>query len=651
MCGIAGIFDTVSNRLPESQSVLHMAEQLLHRGPDMGGHFIQKGIALAHRRLSIIDPEGGKQPLIHSSGNYTLVFNGMIYNYKILRDILIARGHSFYTNTDTEVILNGYVEWGIQVIERLDGFFAFALWDNINKTLILARDRIGKKPLYYSETTGGFILFGSEIQAVLAGMNEVPALNKQAIEDYFAFGYVPDPKTIYQGIHKLPPAHYLVLRMGRQQSLNRYWHAPFDEQIDISEHEALIQFDDLLERAVKKRLISDVPLGAFLSGGMDSSGVVTYMQSLQQTATKTFTLGFSDPKYDERPFATMVANHFNTDHYNHEMTSIENGFINQLSNIYGEPFADASALPTYLIAQIAKKNKVTVCLSGDGGDETFAGYRRYPFHIMEEKVKSIMPLMLRRLLFGCAARLYPQLDYAPRPLRLKATLDSLSRDWVGGYFRATTLCPDHIRLKTYNPDFLSSLNGYRARHHYRLMAEDLKIKDTLKRVQALDFKTWLPGRMLVKTDRASMAAGLELRSPLLDIDLIEFAAKLPNHLKIQNFKGKYLLKELLTPRLPQNFLNRPKQGFVSPIDDWIRTSLKNNITDLLQSKDLENLGIIHKKTVETLITQHNTKQADHSRYLWSLLMFDSFLRNVDTHFKTEKHNAALSCKNDNILLI
>ncbi|MCP1335902.1 XrtA/PEP-CTERM system amidotransferase [Futiania mangrovi] len=626
MCGIAGLFDLRAERMPDGDRLGRMLRALAHRGPDGETRHLEPGLAFGHRRLAIIDVEGGSQPIFNEDGTAAVLFNGMIYNYRTLMDDLGARGHRFRTRCDTETIVHGFEQWGADVVDHLDGFFAFAVWNRNTRQLLLARDRFGKKPLYYAVDSDGWLVFASEVGAILAALGQAPALRADAVEDYLAFGYVPEPKSVFQGIEKLPPAHRVLLK-GRDGRIapEAYWDLRFPERPDdIDEAAAMAGVRERLDAAVAKRLVADVPLGAFLSGGVDSSAIVASMARTSDHAVQTCAMGFDDPSVDETRFAQMVADRYHTDHFTEVVNMEAASLIGTLAHAYGEPFADASALPTFLVSRLARR-RVTVALSGDGGDEVFAGYRRYPFHMREEALKAWVPSNIRRLVFGPLARLYPALPNAPRWLRARATFEALSLDTVGGFFRAVTIMPDAVRDAVRSRDLGRTLAGYHPSEVLRTHADRAGTDDALARAQYIDLKTWLPGQMLVKVDRASMSNGLEVRNPFLDRDLVEWAARLPAHLKVQGFSGKHVLKRAMEERLPREVLYRPKQGFTAPIDRWMRAGLDDRLAGLAASPRLRESGLVSPEGIASLVTQHRTGRGDFSRPLWALMMFDAFL--------------------------
>ena len=628
MCGIAGLFDLTGLRGVDPARLKRMTAAMVHRGPDGDGAHLEPGIGLGHRRLAIIDLHTGHQPMADAQQQLQIVYNGEVYNYRELRTELEGKGHPFLTQSDTEAILQGYHAWGDDGLKRFNGMFAIALWDQKNQRLLLARDPLGEKPLYYAVSDDGWLLFGSEINAVLAGLGTTPPIRPDAVADYFAYGYVPDPKSIFEGIFKLEPGHKLVAEHGMDRGKLRseaYWRLSASAGPAISADDAK---EELLERfghAVRARMVSDVPLGAFLSGGVDSSGVVALMAQASDTPVRTCAMGFPDPKYDETAYAQMVADRYGTDHYR-EVVEVEAvDLVERLALAYGEPFADESALPTYRVSKLAR-SRVTVALSGDGGDEAFAGYRRYPFHMREEAVKAKLPAGLRRLIFGPLAALYPRAAWAPRMFRAKATFEALATDRAAGYFRAITVLPDAMRRQLISGDLMDSLGGYDPTSVIRRFAEEADTDNPLRTAQYVDMKTWLAGQMLVKVDRAAMANSLEVRPPLLDPSLVQWAVGLPDRLKVNGFEGKWILKQALEPLLPRELLYRTKQGFSMPLAGWLRGGLDDRIEALVAANGrLSASGLFDMGFVRKLASDHRSAMADNSKVLWALIMFDAFL--------------------------
>ena len=493
MCGIVGIFDLNSKREIDAPLLARMNQSQLHRGPDEGGLYTEPGIGLGHRRLSIIDLASGQQPLFNEDQSVVVVFNGEIYNFQPLALELARFGHQFRTHSDTEVIVHAWEQWGERCVERFRGMFAFALWDRHQQTLFLARDRLGVKPLYYAQTGDGSLIFGSELKALLVHPQLARELDPTAVEDYFAYGYVPEPKTIFRHAVKLEPGHTLCVHHGHALSAPRqYWDVPFIPNPTQSEHAACDELLARLREAVKIRLVAEVPLGAFLSGGVDSSAVVALMASIMPEPVNTCSISFGDPGFNESKHAEAVAARYQTRHHTLQVEHDDFDLIDCLANLFDEPFADSSALPTYRVCQLAREH-VTVALSGDGGDENLAGYRRYRWHLHEERLRTMLPLGLRRPLFGLLGRVYPKADWAPKPLRAKTTFEALARDSVDAYFHAVSLMDDAMRARLFKPAFRRSLNGYEAAEVLRSHARQCPARDALSRIQYLDLKTYLPG--------------------------------------------------------------------------------------------------------------------------------------------------------------
>lgn len=630
MCGITGIFDT-RNRSEINQGLLRrMTDSVAHRGPDGDGFHVGPGIGLGHRRLAIIDLVSGDQPIYNEDGSVGIVFNGEIYNFQALMAELEALGHRFSTRSDTETIVHAWEEWGEACVERLRGMFAFALWDEKAQTLFLARDRLGKKPLYYALLPNGFLVFGSELKSLLVHPNLPRELDASAVEDYFAYGYVPDPKVIYRGVHKLPPASTLCLRRGNGAVLpspKTYWRVRFDDSAGNDEAALCADLIDRLRQAVDIRRISDVPIGAFLSGGVDSSAVVALMSGLSPEAVNTFSISFKQREFDESAYATAHAERYGTRHFVRQVDADEFDLVDQLATIYDEPFGDSSAIPTYRVSAIARE-QVTVALSGDGGDEFLAGYRRYPWHLAEERVRRAMPAGLRRSLFGLLGRAYPKLDWAPRRLRAKSTFQELALDTVPGYFASVSKLNDQMRDRLYSDGFKRRLDGYHAVEVLQAEFASADTDDPLLQAQHADIKTWLAGGILVKVDRASMANSLETRAPMLDHEFVEWTATLPPALKLNRRGGKYLFKRALEPHVSADILYRPKMGFSVPLAKWFRGPLRQRLRDAVSSSALRETDIFDMRYLSTLADQHIAGRRDHSAALWSVLMFESFLRQV-----------------------
>src|SRR6056297_1098302 len=626
MCGIAGIFDFSAERdIP--RDVLHAMNQAqFHRGPDEGDLFLEPGIGLGHRRLSIIDLASGQQPMFSADGNLCVVYNGEIYNFRELANELRELGHVFKTHCDTEVILYAWQEWGEACVERFRGMFAFALYDRRARSLFLARDRFGIKPLFYSVLPSGQLLFGSELK-VLKAHPELPRqLEPQAVEDYFALGYVPDPKTIYQGVHKLRPGHMLTFTRGAPVPEQRqYWDIPFSPIAMASEADLQDELVARLREAVQVRLVSEVPLGAFLSGGVDSSAVVAMMAQAQSEPVNTCAIGFDVPQFNETDFARQVAQRYHTNHFERVVASDDFDLLDTLAGFYDEPYADSSAIPTYRVCQLARE-RVTVALSGDGGDENFAGYRRYRWHMNEERLRGALPLGLRRPVFGALGRLYPKLDWAPRMFRAKTTFESLARNSVEAYLHSVSLSSDAQRKLMFSDALKRELQGYRAVETFNYHAQRSPTDDPLSLIQYLDMKTYLVGDILTKVDRASMAHSLEVRVPLLDHKLVEWVSGLPTADKLRGQEGKYILKKAMEPHLPHDVLYRAKMGFGVPLGKWFRGPLRQRLRDSLLGGGLAATGLFDHAFLERLVNDHQSGMREYSAPLWSLMMFQAAIK-------------------------
>ncbi|WP_180126203.1 XrtA/PEP-CTERM system amidotransferase [Rhodoferax sp. BLA1] len=626
MCGIAGLFDTRGKRDFAPKLMERINNVQAHRGPDELGLHLEPGLAFGHRRLSVIDLSTGQQPLFNEDHSVAIVFNGEIYNYQALTTELKALGHVFRTRSDTEVIIHAWEAWGEACVQHLRGMFAFAVWDRNQQTLFLARDRMGVKPMFYALLNDGSFIFGSELKVITAHPDFVRNIDPLAVEEYFALGYVADPRCIYTGAHKLAPAHTLTLRHGQGlPEPKSYWDVVFTLDNTISAEDAVHELRARLDESIRLRLMAEVPLGAFLSGGVDSSAVVATMASVSTTQVRTCAIGFDDPKFNESAFAQQVAERYHTDHHLEIVKSDDFDLIDTLARLYDEPFADSSAIPTYRVCQLARKH-VTVALSGDGGDESFGGYRRYRLHAAEERARNMVPLGLRQPLFGALGQLFPKLDWAPRMFRAKTTLQALALNSTQAYLHSVSVLRSDEREALYSSGFKRALAGYRAKEVFKHHAAKANTTDPLALVQYLDYKTWLVGDINTKVDRASMAHSLEVREPLMDHELIEWLATLPSELKIKGKEGKWLLKKAFEPSLPNDVLYRPKMGFSVPLAKWLRGPLRERLQQAVLGPQLEATGYFNTDTLHTMVRQHLSGQRDHSAPLWTLLMFDAFLR-------------------------
>lgn len=632
MCGIAGIVDLKGTREIDRDALRRMTDAVRHRGPDSEGYYVAPGVGFGHRRLAVIDKEGGAQPFKILSRKGVLNFNGEIYNFRELARGLAEKGVPLSTRSDTEALAEGFALRGPAFVHELRGMFAFAYWDAGERTLTLCRDRLGEKPLYYAVSEDGLLVFASEVGAVAASGLVPLDLDETALADYFLYGFVPDPKSVFQNIRKLAPASILTAKRGEAIRTVTYWRPDFAPEIGAPYEEAKEQLLTLLDDAVRAEMIADAPLGAFLSGGVDSSAVVSAM-ARAGGVIKTCSIGFEDDSLDERAFSRLVARLYHTDHTEDVASLDALALIDEIARAYGEPFADASALPTYMVSKLARRH-VTVALTGDGGDEVFAGYRRYPMFLAEERVRAAAPLSLRQATFGTAGAIFPKLDWAPRPARLKTTLQALGASRSESYAHAIAAnLPERAR-RLLSPDLRRSLRGYRAETIVEDALAGFEDAHPLIAAQRADFATWLPGRMLTKIDRASMAHGLEARPPLLDLALVDWANRLDPSFKLDNGDGKRILKSALEGRLPADVLHRKKQGFAPPLAEWMRAG-NGPLARLEDSSAWRQSGYVDARAVAAMAGAHRSGASDCSQELWSVVMFDAFLR-----VATRLHGAA-----------
>ena len=626
MCGITGIVNNDS--MPVEKNVLRkMAAILSHRGPDDEGFYFNRKsgacqVGLAHRRLSIIDVATGRQPLSNEDGTVWIVFNGEIYNYLPLRQELQQKGHTFRTNSDTEAIVHAYEEWNESCATHLRGMFAFAIWDEKNQRLFLARDRLGIKPLYYYWNPNRFV-FGSELKAIMAAPEVTKQIDLQALYDYFTLLYIPAPKSIFSNIFKLPAGHTLTLDKDKNPQVKEYWDLAFQPEQGVSSEEWQERIIEKLKESVEIRLMSEVPLGAFLSGGVDSSAVVAMMAGILDKPVQTASIGFTEKKFNELPYAKQVAELFKTNHYEKIVHPDAVDVLDKLVWFYDEPFADSSSIPTYYVSEAARQ-KVTVCLSGDGGDENFAGYRRYYFDQLENRLRNISPNAFRNNIIGGLARIYPKLDWAPQVFRAKTLLTNLAMDPAEGFFNSMSWFND-IRSQFINQDFKTQLAGYSSlevfEEHFRQAPDD-----PLSAIQYVDMKTYMVDDILTKVDRASMAHSLEVRVPILDHEFMELAAQIPSNLKLKGREGKYIFKKSLEPSLPHDILYRSKMGFSIPLSKWFKNELKPVFEDTVLGTTSLSAQHLNITTVKQIWQEHQAGNRERSPELWSILFFEKWLR-------------------------
>ncbi len=620
MCGIAGIVGQQGDAI-DAASVHRMCQTIVHRGPDDEGIYAQGAVGLGMRRLSIIDLSGGHQPIHNEDQTIWIVFNGEIYNFPELRAELESRGHRFYTHTDTEVIVHLYEEMGADCIRKLRGMFAIALYDQRKGSLLLARDRMGKKPLHYA-LHNGRILFGSEIKTILAVAPELAEISTEGLLQYFYFGYIADPLTVFQKIHKLPPG-CLLEYAGGKIDVRQYWDVPaMGTNAPISEDELLQELEKQLAEAVRIRLISDVPLGALLSGGVDSSIVVALMARASAKPVKTFSIGFRNQQFDETKYARMVAEKFGTDHHELIVESDIEQTLGFLSGMLEEPFGDSSMLPTYHVCQMARKY-VTVALSGDGGDELFAGYDRYAIAMNRRDLNRMSPAAAKFYhrhvhprvpsgMYGRNRAWNALLSTRDRYLDDVSYLPALHRE-------RSVFSSDFLKAAAHLPDPLAQFQGY---------YDHAPAQDTLSRLMYLDVKTYLAGDILTKVDRMSMATSLEVRVPMLDHVFVEWTAALPVEWKFRNGTRKYVLKKLAERLgIPSDLLHRRKQGFQLPLVDWMRNELKDQFLALLLEPRTTQRGYFRPEAVRSLVKEHMTGRRNRSGILWRMLVLELWHRN------------------------
>ena len=595
-----------------------MADAIAHRGPDAEGFWIDGNAGLAHRRLSIIDLEGGDQPIGNEDGTVQVVFNGEIYNYRELRRELESRGHTFRTFSDTEVIVHLYEELGHRCVERLRGMFAIALWDTKQQRLVLARDRVGIKPLYVS-LNDQRIVFGSELKAVLAHGDIPRDIDPLALDDYFNYGMIPGTRCIFGGVEKLAPGHVLVLDVAHWKTMRRrYWQLEFapNESLGVAEWKEALHAK--LQETVRLHLVSDVPVGSFLSGGIDSSVVTGLASQSLATPIQTFSMGFREAQFNELPAAREISAHFGTEHTEEIVSPDAVAMLQHLARYYDEPFADSSAIPTFLVSQLASR-AVKVVLSGDGGDEALGGYSRYSHDLKEASIRQFIPRWMQTHVLASLAARWPRADRLPRHLRLKTFLTNMSLTPGEAYANTLSLCRLPMRHQLLHRDVVQRLGIYNSGSVARAGYLTAGSNDALSGMIAADMATLLPDDYLVKVDRASMANGLEVRPPMLDHEFLELCATVPSSLKIHQGETKWLLRETARGLLPASILNRPKQGFEIPIDNWFRGPLAPMFYDLVLSRSSPLDGLIDREVAARLMEQHVKGAARHGSTLWSLL--------------------------------
>ena len=624
MCGIAGFISKEKDVPILEREILldRMCKIITHRGPDEQGLAVEGRAALGMRRLSIIDLKGGQQPIYTEDGNLFIVFNGEIYNYPELKKELERLGHRFKTNSDTETILYAYKQFGAECLQKLRGMFAFAIWNKRDESLFIARDRVGKKPLFYALTEKGNFVFGSELKVLQTHGEISNEFDYAAFDSYLTFGYVPEEFCIFRDVRKLAPAHFLTFKNGKITT-EKYWDFRYEKPLEIkSEDEYAEQLRELIKESVKIRLISEVPLGAFLSGGVDSSCIVGMMSEISDKPVKTFSIGFNEDSFDELKYARIAAKHFDTEHHEFVVTPDLVEIVDELVWHFDEPFADPSALPTFMVSKMAR-DFVTVVLSGDGGDELFAGYTRY---VTDKRRSGLgrLPFALRRNL------LKPLSEALPHNAKGKNYLYNVSLEAVERYIDSVSHFGSLQRRSLYAADFLQNLNGDfgKAEKVFHQIANQVSTGNPTDNLLYLDSKTYLVSDILTKVDRMSMAASLEVRVPLLDHKLIEFVTQIPTELKLKGLETKYIFRKAVKGFVPDEILNRPKQGFGVPLNEWINLQLKDRIHETLTERKTLERGFFDAKYIKILLHEHSNKRRDHSYALWILYILELWQRKV-----------------------
>ncbi len=623
MCGILGVASASGVPIPRV-TIEKMRDTMAHRGPDDVGLYTDASVALAHRRLSIIDLGGGHQPMSNPEETVWVLHNGEIYNFKDVRHELEAAGFVFRTSSDTEVIVRAYEKWGEKCVEKLHGIFAFAIWDAPKRRLLVARDRLGIKPLFYASTPRAFY-FGSEIKGFLADPEFDRAIDPTAVDRYFAFGYIPAPDTIFQHVKKLMPAHYLVWEEGRIR-IERYWRfepRTLPEDDDKYEEDWLDELRDVLKRAVERQMVSDVPLGAFLSGGIDSSLVVRMMSEVSSKPVRTFTIGFGDDKMSETPYAKMVAERFLTNHTEFQVTPERmEEILPKLVWHLDEPFADSSAIPTYYVSKITRE-RVTVALSGDGGDELFAGYTRHQGERLSEQFRSF-PSWMRSGALGFLGSPVARRSAGLR--RLGNVLSNAEFGFVTRYHNKEMLSQDIDRRWLYSQAFRSAVGERSVVPQLDDIARYTSKVDSIGRLTVFDLEFYLPNDMLVKVDKMSMASSLEVRVPFLDETVMDIAARIPSELKLKGYTTKYLLRKLVSESLPKEIFKRKKQGFGIPLQRWFRGDLTNFAKEMLFDSRTTSRGYFDRGAIETVLQEHEDRTYDHGHMIYALIVFELWNR-------------------------
>lgn len=620
MCGILGFINTDLPRPADEQIARAMAAAIRHRGPDDEGFYFKENVAMGMRRLSIIDLSTGHQPISNEDGSVWVVFNGEIYNFPELRRRLLARGHQFSTHSDTEVIVHLYEDHGDDLVDHLNGMFAFALWDERRRRLLVARDRMGEKPLYYTQTANAFV-FSSELKSLAAHPEVERRVNLLALRKYLQYEFVPSPHTMIEGVHKLRPAHRLIFEKGEWRT-EPYWRLSYEGgRLKIGENEAAEEVHDRLREAVKMRLISEVPLGVLLSGGIDSSAIAALACEAAEGRVKTFSIAFEEKSFDESSYARLVADHLGTEHYERRFTEREMlEIVPEIPRLLDEPLGDGSLIPTFLLSRFTRE-RVTVALGGDGGDELLAGYPTYAAHRMANYYRALPRLVREGLIEPAVARLPVSTDNLSFDFKAKRFVQGAALPlgerhtvWMGSYTAAQqrSLLSPEVLAACPDEEVFNEVRGYDHQNGH----------DVVERMMTLDATHYLSECVLFKVDRASMAASLETRAPFLDHTLIEFLAKLPVDLKLRGLTGKYILKRAMRDRLPQPVIKRPKKGFGMPVAKWVKGELRGFVRDAFAPESLKKRGLFNANYVGRLLDEHERGVADHRKLIWTLLMFE-----------------------------
>jgi asparagine synthase (glutamine-hydrolysing) len=626
MCGIVCWAKANGKNHCDLPLLKKMTRVLNHRGPDGEGFHIDESVALGHTRLSIVDIANGHQPMV--TNTIAVTYNGEIYNFRELRAELEEQGFSFQTNCDTEVLIHGWSYWGHDLVTKLRGMFAFVIWDATTQNLFVARDRLGIKPLYWSITDDGDLIIASELKALTLHPKLNADLCEEAIEDFFSVGYVIEPKSIYKSVKKLSAGHFISVNINKIDDLleQPYWRLQdylSSEQTDVDSLK--VEFQTLLNESVRIRMLADVQVGAFLSGGVDSTVIVANMAKHSQQPVKTSSIGFDLSAYDESYYAEKVAKYYQCDHVTTSVSVNDLSLVDKIVDIYDEPFADNSAIPTFILSQATKKY-VKVALSGDGADELLFGYRNHQMFLFEERLRKVIPGFIRKTVLSGIAKYYPQSRFIPKLFRVKTTFEGLSNDRIDGYHNAISITSQKALQSIYSCKFQKMLNQYSSLHLFKKLAKEVENQDPLKQVQYIDFKTYLPGCILTKVDRASMANSLEVRVPFLDHKLVEWGLGISSSVNLSVRTGKKLMAKVFVNLVPAFILNRKKMGFTSPLDEWFRQIPLETLEARVLSEHLLSTAYFDVQGIQNILLEHHERKNNHGLTIWSLVIFESFLR-------------------------